>query len=819
MKMTVAKLLGLALLALLSVFSSTVPAFGLLTEKQKPAAVQAAAPAEPILADIIPQAADLSARLASLEGSIQALPPTAPVEREIAHSEARLEGISEQLERLKHSKEISYAPYVRLRANIEDEQLQLAGAIKPLADDINLLDKWGKEWRSEKARWSGLQSSVIKDHTGSHLRASIESAIATIDTARGLVTHHLDGLMALQARGAAAESRAKRLASEMRILIEQGRHGLLSGEYAPMYSRRFIDQFRNDLWSASRDEFALLTWPNSRFFSRHLLAFTLLSLLMIAITALVYRNRQALVESKRWQFVGEMYISTGLFACALILAFLARFWEAPSTLIMANLVVGGIACARLVGGMLKQTWQKQAAYGVIIVYLAAAVLLAANLPVPIYRIYILMVTLLGFVFCMRWSKESSRQNEPGYYARLLRLVATWCAVIMIAQFLGEAGIAGYLFVASLITMVIILALLLFTRLIRGGLHWVFFSSPLWQVKLMRNEASDHARQFANLINAAIVAFVLIPAVLAAWGVFTGYPEALSGLLEPGFSIGTQRISVAMVLAAAGTLYGSLLAASIVSKLVFDDSFAGKNMERGVQLSSARLLQYFIILVGFLLALALVGIDWTNLTIMLGALGVGIGFGLQSIVNNFVSGLILLFEHPLREGDTIEIAGKERVHIKKIGLRSTRVQTFELADVIIPNADLITNAVTNWTLGNRQGRLSVPVGVAYGSDVGLVSETLLTCAKQNEKVVSSPAPQVLFMNLGESSLDFELRVWIKDADARVLVRSQLYYDILQKFRELNIEIPFPQRDLHVRSVDDSADASVPLLGAVPGGKPA
>jgi small-conductance mechanosensitive channel len=141
-------------------------------------------------------------------------------------------------------------------------------------------------------------------------------------------------------------------------------------------------------------------------------------------------------------------------------------------------------------------------------------------------------------------------------------------------------------------------------------------------------------------------------------------------------------------------------------------------------------------------------------------------------------------------------------IKKIGLRATTVQTFDQADVIIPNADLITNQVTNWTLSNRRVRLIIPVGVAYGSDVPLVMETLIACAKTSSNVAKAPVPQVLFLSFGESSLDFELRVWVLDADERMKVKSELHQEIDRRFREANIEIAFPQRDLHLRSLDES-----------------
>ena len=173
------------------------------------------------------------------------------------------------------------------------------------------------------------------------------------------------------------------------------------------------------------------------------------------------------------------------------------------------------------------------------------------------------------------------------------------------------------------------------------------------------------------------------------------------------------------------------------------------------------------------------------------------FGLQGIVNNFVSGLVLLFEQPVRVGDLIELQGMW-AEIKHIGIRSTIVRNFDHADVIIPNADLVSNQVTNWTLADRQARLTIGVGVAYGSNVDLVVETLLGCARANDQVGESPAPLALFLNFGESTLDFELRVFVP-ASFRMGIRSMLHREIDKRFREEKITIAFPQRDIHLPGV--------------------
>jgi small-conductance mechanosensitive channel len=173
-----------------------------------------------------------------------------------------------------------------------------------------------------------------------------------------------------------------------------------------------------------------------------------------------------------------------------------------------------------------------------------------------------------------------------------------------------------------------------------------------------------------------------------------------------------------------------------------------------------------------------------MTLLVSALGVGIGFGLQTIVNNFVCGLILLFERPLRVGDTIELGGK-LAKIAKIGLRATTVRTGDQANVIVPNADLITSQVTNWTLVDRHARSIIPVGVTRGSDVPLVMQTLRECALAHPGVLKSPEPQILFRGFGDSSRNFELRVWVADVDNRLQVESDLQQDIDRRFRQAGI----------------------------------
>ena len=210
--------------------------------------------------------------------------------------------------------------------------------------------------------------------------------------------------------------------------------------------------------------------------------------------------------------------------------------------------------------------------------------------------------------------------------------------------------------------------------------------------------------------------------------------------------------------------------------------------------------YVAIAISVIIALSVAGIKFTNLAIIAGALSVGIGFGLQNIVNNFISGLIMLVERPVRTGDWI-VVGNTEGHVKRISIRTTSIQTFDRAEVIVPNSDLISGQVTNWTLRGQWGRIKVPVGVAYGSDTAMVRDTLLEIVNNHDDIIKEhpdlPEPNVLFMGFGDSSLNFELRAIVSDINKRMQVISDINYAIDAAFRERGIEIPFPQRDLNFR----------------------
>lgn len=281
---------------------------------------------------------------------------------------------------------------------------------------------------------------------------------------------------------------------------------------------------------------------------------------------------------------------------------------------------------------------------------------------------------------------------------------------------------------------------------------------------------------------------------------------MNWLTEPLLSIGQARVSLAALglFVCAVTLV--VVVARAIGSLIGSRLLARTGMDRGLQYAIGRMVYYALLVLGLMIALQTSGIEVGSVTVILGALGVGIGFGLQNIVNNFVSGLILLVERPVQVGDWIEVGGVGG-RVERIGGRSTMIVTSDNITMIIPNADLVTQQIINWSHGDPKVRFRIPVGVAYGSDIARVRQALLEVAFDHPGVLRDPQPTVFFHGFGDSSLNMELAVWTREmVQTPIRFRSDLNFAIDAVFRRHGVQIPFPQRDLHVKS--GTAPVSLP-----------
>ncbi len=298
----------------------------------------------------------------------------------------------------------------------------------------------------------------------------------------------------------------------------------------------------------------------------------------------------------------------------------------------------------------------------------------------------------------------------------------------------------------------------------------------------------------------LVSLLLI--LLLTWG----NPQTVLGrlyqILAHPLSMGSMNFSL-LGIVSAGLVLIFTYALIRMWRWLFQTKFLSRSgMARGLQESITTISVYVIWSFGILISLHVFGLNTASMAVAFGALGIGIGFGLQNIFNNFISGIILLFERPIQVGDDVEVNGVW-ARVQKINVRSTVVQTYDNASLIIPNADFISSQVTNWSFKDRRIRRNINVGVAYGSDVELVKETLLEIAAQAPRILRYPVPTVLFTDFGDSALNFRLRIWT-DVDNMLEVETDVRFRIDREFRKKNIEISFPQRDIHIRSIAQGTD---------------
>jgi len=281
---------------------------------------------------------------------------------------------------------------------------------------------------------------------------------------------------------------------------------------------------------------------------------------------------------------------------------------------------------------------------------------------------------------------------------------------------------------------------------------------------------------------------------------------VSQLLGTSGSLGQLEFTPGGVLTFVVGVFVAFYLARMIRFLLNEELLARVPWPTGAKSTTATLVYYGVLFAGLILAFSAAGVQTGQFALVLGAVGVGIGFGLQNVVNNFVSGLILMFERPVQPGDIIDVDSLQG-RVVEIGLRATRVQTWEGAEVVVPNGTLLSGNLVNWTLSDKTRRVEVAVGVAYGSDLRRVLEILMDVAVAQPDALKDPAPVVLFMGFGTSSLDFVMRFWTRDAANAGVARSDAGVAVAEALAAAGIAIPFPQQDLHLRSVTPEAAAAL------------
>ncbi len=392
------------------------------------------------------------------------------------------------------------------------------------------------------------------------------------------------------------------------------------------------------------------------------------------------------------------------------------------------------------------------------------------------------------------------EDDPnGFRLRLARMIGRACLVIgVVGPVMAAIGYSqvGEALVYPAVSTLALIALVL---VLQHFIHSLYF--------LVAGRDPDEANSLIPVLAGFLLALATIPILALIWGARVADLTEVWARFQEGFTLGERRISptdflLVIIVFAIGYVITRLVQGALRTSVL-----PKTKLDIGGQNAIVSGLGYVGIILAGIIAVTAGGLDLSSLAIVAGALSVGIGFGLQTIVSNFVSGIILLAERPISEGDWIEVNGQHGI-VKDIAVRATRIETFDRFDLIVPNADLVSGQVRNYTRGNVLGRVIVKVGVAYGTDTRKVEKILLDIARDHPLVIMNPAPYVYFAGFGDSAMEFQIRAILSDINEILGVETDMYHAIAERFAEEGVEIPFPQRDLWLRNPDTLRPASEP-----------
>ncbi|MBN2056372.1 mechanosensitive ion channel [bacterium] len=659
-----------------------------------------------------------------------------------------------------------------------------------LGQRLQLVEQLRQSWLQERDRWQGWLAAPAAegDSDPAQLEEGISLAAKSLDDIRQLS----DPLFDLQGRLNATLNRTSTVATELDAVQKTIREEVFKRASPAMWTGAYLRRLNGDLFITFRDNLAgtiglTAVLPENQSWK------AALQLILTLAVALFLRGVPAGDAGKTWVIITRKPFAAALFA---IFTLSPLMYSNPSPLLsFVFWLVLGLTTTRLISGFSLGPWKKRLLYLLAVLFLLSKLMRIIDFPVPFFRIFIAASAAASGAMCIYLQYRARHRQQSRLRRILLSIGMILACFILLAELIGFHTLATQVFESLIETSFLVMLGVMFTIMGRDALELVIDKLPIAGLQSAKNR--DYLLKRGNVIITILAATIILLFTLTAWRLYDTPVQAWRQISSIGFTFGATTITLYKLMLALVLLFATLFFSNVLQAFLSQQVYPRKQISEGIGFSINRLLHYGLILVGFLLMMGAVGFNLSNLAILGGAVGIGIGFGLQMIVNNFVSGLILLIERPVKVGDIVVI-GETWGKILKLGLRATIIETFDKSEIIIPNSELITNQVTNWTRLDRTARLKIPAGVAYGSDVERVMAIIMKVGRSYPGVLSYPEPTVLFNGFGDSSLDFELWVWLRDLSDRLPAKTAILKGIYEEFTAAGIEIPFPQRDIHIRS---------------------
>jgi potassium-dependent mechanosensitive channel len=769
---------------------------GVAAQEPQTVPVQATPPPAPDVVEIASRQRLLADSAARAETEIAALASAPALRSDIAAARARVADLQALFTAMEGSGYARPERITRLRDQALLETQRLDGLYERGGERLEALGHWRAAWAARQWTWAAWQSALQEDPDFELIAEDFAQASNRIGEVQAAVAEALPSVLALQREIEAMRSETRQIDQRMVAVRESRRQELRRrGEPilgSPAYLAGLRDEARLD-WGTSD---ALRPGAYAAFGRESGGLVVLHVALAVLLGVIATRLRRLTLPEGAWSGLLLRPWALGIFAATAVLA--PRYSLAPPLWDVATWGLLAGSAAMLASRLLSARSLTLLVYYFAAVYPAVLLLEALRTPTPVFRPLLAGIAAGGALLFALRGRPGASVGATRATRWIVRGAAAVLAVIALAELAGYHQLARWIVHATATTALTLFVVALLLILARGAIHTLLRIEGTGRRRFLRTIAAPLAERLLLLLQAFLILGATLT-VLDVWEIAPSPAATWNRIMGSGFTLAGVEITIGRILLAAVVIYLASTLSWFVRQAVDAEVRSSTRVDPAVGNSIGTLLHYALITLAVFIALGALGVELQNFAIVAGALGVGIGFGLQNVVNNFVSGLILLFERPVRVGDTV-VVDEEWGTIKRIGLRSTVVLTFDRSELIVPNGDLVSEKVTNWTLSDPMARVIMPIGVAYGSDVTQVLDLLRASANAHPEVLFEPAPQALFTAFGDSALEFELRVWVRELRYRLEVKSAILAEVDRAFREAGIEIPFPQRDLHLRSID-------------------
>ena len=682
--------------------------------------------------------------------------------------------------------------------NFQDEIRALDASVEGITQELALLQS---EVENILAVWQLTRAALLKTRSPRPIQQRVAQVLQEAIRVDTLVKERTTKLLDLDNRISEMQKAATEFARRIEKVRAEVSAELFVLDSPPMWQALWGAEQGHSITGEAQESHIRLVNRVKAFFQDYGPRLPYDGIAFLALLACIYMVRRATATALagKEEFALALKLVARPFSVALLfmsLLALALYPKAAGEILRVVALLTMIPVARLIPSVISPPWRRANYLLVALAFLEytrVAILSAALLD----RLFLLALDCVA-AGCVLWllrarGREIALMGRKGGIALLLlRAAALLLVTAIIANLVGNLSLASFL-TSAVVRGGYFALLLKITAELLIALTSLALQTRFARLSLLvRGHGALIAGRCAGFYRGAALV-VWLAALVYVFGFLGGVFSGGANFLTRRWQVGAATFSLEDLVTFILVFLAAVLFSRLLRFVFREEVFPRIRLPRGVPGAVDMLSNYVILLFGFLLALAAAGVDLSRITLVLSALGVGLGFGLQNMVSNFVSGLVLAFERPIQVGDTIQV-GALLGKVRRVGFRASVVRTFDGAEVIIPNGELVWAQVINWSLSDQLRRVEVAVGVAYGTDPNRVLEILIGVARNHKDVLNFPEPDALFEGFGDSSLNFKLRCW-SSLDDFLRVRSELTIAVNNAFKAENITIPFPQRDVH------------------------